>query len=723
MSPASPTARAALTSLLLWVAASCALWSLSGLVTPGSWRTTGLVALALTSIVMTTTRIVLTRLGVDGLVATLAPSASGLLTSAWFLAARFGADGEFHLVPGVDEIWLTVELARSAPAAAATSVAPADPSAPLALLAVGGALAVLVLSDILAALRTPLLAGVPLVLLWLPSLLITADIPTGPLVGSCLAVLLLATVDNPHSPTRGSAQASPLGRRAVGLESAATLGAVAALVVGASLVALVAPSTVLWATTGAPDIRRGGAAVRVSDVLDVRESLGARANNVVFRYWVTPLSVTEGERVRTGPFKTRSLYTFDGQTWSPDDSQSSRTTDFWPQLAPATTGQYDVRIQAEGLRDQLLPAPVDPRTASASLLYDDDADAIYGDRALARGDEYTLTVRQRDLAPETIAAGWTEMWPDAAWGGALDLPVTSHMSDVQRVASEVTADAGSPYEIALALQNYLRDTSRFAYSLDVPEPVTDDAVWDFLNDRSGYCVQFATAMTIMARSVGLPTRMSVGFLEGDVSRDGEGVVRGKDAHAWPEVYLGDVGWVRFEPTPSVQTGPAPSYAPTPTASAPAETTAPDPTAERTDPRPTTARPTTTGTATVVAEGDGPSPVLLGGAVLAALLLVAGGVVARRVVRARAAHDVEAAWRAVCAEAVRTGTPLPDGATSRTAADLIEPDDDGAVHRLARLVEDERYAPSAGARERPELGALVDEALAGIRSRAAAARRA
>ncbi len=722
MSPASPTVRAALTTVLLWLAAACALWSLSGLVTPGSWRATGLVALTLVAAVTMTTRIVLTRLAVDGLVATLAPTLAGLLVSAWFLAARFGADGEFHLVPGVDEIWLTVELASSAPAAAATSVAPADPTPPLALLAIGGALAVLLLSDTLAALRTPLLAGVPLVLLWLPSLLITGDVPTGPLVGSCLAVLLLATVDNPHSPARAPSARSALGRRALGLDTAATLGAVAALLVGASLLAMIAPRTALWATSGAPDIRRGGAAVRVSDVLDVRESLGTRANNVVFRYWVSPPTAGDGGRTQTGPFKTRSLYTFDGQTWSPDDSQSSRTTDFWPDLAPATTGQYEVRVQAEGLRDQLLPAPVDPRTAGSALLYDDDADAIYGDRALARGDEYTLTVRPRDLAPETIAAGWTEMWPDAAWGGALDLPVTSHMSDVQRVASEVTADAGSPYEIALALQNYLRDTSRFRYSLDVPEPVTDDAVWDFLNGRSGYCVQYATAMTIMARSVGLPTRMSVGFLEGDVSRDGEGVVRGKDAHAWPEVYLGSVGWVRFEPTPSVQTGPAPSYAPTPTASAPVETTAPEPTVDRTDPRPTTPRPTTTGTTTVVAEGAGTPVVPLGIAALVVLLLVGGGLWARRVVRTRSTHDVEAAWREVSAAARRSGISVPDGATSRTAADLMEPDaPDGAVHQLARLLEDERYAPRVASRATPDLGALVDEAVTGMRTRAAARR--
>src|SRR5690606_31594525 len=115
---------------------------------------------------------------------------------------------------------------------------------------------------------------------------------------------------------------------------------------------------------------------------------------------------------------------------------------------------------------------------------------------------------------------------------------------------------------ALALQTYFRDISNFRYDTRVPEARTEDAVWDFLTQRTGYCVQFATAMTIMARTLGVPARIGVGFLPGraDTSVVGRYVVSGRQAHAWPELYFADAGWVRFEPTPATQTGAPPVYA-------------------------------------------------------------------------------------------------------------------------------------------------------------------
>src|SRR5918994_7343959 len=107
------------------------------------------------------------------------------------------------------------------------------------------------------------------------------------------------------------------------------------------------------------------------------------------------------------------------------------------------------------------------------------------------------------------------------------------------------AASDSPFEALVAIQNRLRGPE-FRYSLDVEDSASDDYLLDFLNrSRTGYCQQFSAAFAALARSLGYPTRVSVGFLLGetDISTPDRFVVRGKDAHSWPEVYFQGYGWV------------------------------------------------------------------------------------------------------------------------------------------------------------------------------------
>ena len=121
-------------------------------------------------------------------------------------------------------------------------------------------------------------------------------------------------------------------------------------------------------------------------------------------------------------------------------------------------------------------------------------------------------------------------------------------------ARRVTSDARSDYHRALLLQDYFRLDGGFRYDLETHSGHGIDSLEEFLFDvRAGYCQQFASAYAAMARSIGLPTRVAVGFTWGewDSGRGEQGayVVRGEHAHAWPEVYFAGAGWVRFEPTP------------------------------------------------------------------------------------------------------------------------------------------------------------------------------
>jgi len=129
----------------------------------------------------------------------------------------------------------------------------------------------------------------------------------------------------------------------------------------------------------------------------------------------------------------------------------------------------------------------------------------------------------------------------------LQLP-ESVPSRVHDLALDLTAGKMTDFEKARLLEDYLRN---FPYTLDVPAPPLDKDVADyFLFDlQKGYCDYYATSMVVMARAVGLPARLVMGFASGtyDESQN-QFIVTEADAHSWVEVYFQGFGWIEFEPT-------------------------------------------------------------------------------------------------------------------------------------------------------------------------------
>ncbi len=127
----------------------------------------------------------------------------------------------------------------------------------------------------------------------------------------------------------------------------------------------------------------------------------------------------------------------------------------------------------------------------------------------------------------------------------------------------MTSTATTNFDRALALQTFFRDPSvgGFRYSTDIQGGQGEDAIDTFLEERVGYCEQFAGTFAAMARSLGIPARVAVGFTWGeeDPNQPGRYQVLGRNAHAWPEVYLAGYGWVPFEPTPGRGNPDAESY--------------------------------------------------------------------------------------------------------------------------------------------------------------------
>jgi len=120
------------------------------------------------------------------------------------------------------------------------------------------------------------------------------------------------------------------------------------------------------------------------------------------------------------------------------------------------------------------------------------------------------------------------------------------------LAFQVTRGTTNVFDTVMALTRYLQRSYR--YTLDLP-PVpsgTDPVDWFLFDARTGYCEQFATAETLMLRSLGIPARLATGYATGDYDPVlDQAVVREHDAHAWVEVWFAGHGWVPLDPTPGV----------------------------------------------------------------------------------------------------------------------------------------------------------------------------
>ncbi len=207
---------------------------------------------------------------------------------------------------------------------------------------------------------------------------------------------------------------------------------------------------------------------------------------------------------------------------------------------------------------------IDPASADIITNFDENSEA-FSKRIVPMNASYLVNARvpmtysasfpvamnqlyQMDLLPETDA--------ETAERNAflyLGLPEEFPQS-VGELTKEIIqgAQAQNDYEKALAIRDYLLNTRRFTYTLTPQDPPADrDFVEYFLETREGYCTYYASAMAVMARTAGLPSRYVEGFLLAGSTRSTEigYTVKANQAHAWAEVYISGAGWLPFDATP------------------------------------------------------------------------------------------------------------------------------------------------------------------------------
>jgi transglutaminase-like putative cysteine protease len=207
-----------------------------------------------------------------------------------------------------------------------------------------------------------------------------------------------------------------------------------------------------------------------------------------------------------------------------------------------------VTISAVNWEDVWLPVfgmPAALQGVSQDYRYDKDSGIVYSEQTRRPGNY----VEQADLT-EPTAAALRSASQDYSQISPKYTRITGVDHRVEDLARQITSGAGNEFDMAEAVYSYFRAAGNdFTYSTQTAKPVTGDALVDFLfYGKTGFCEQYASAMGAMLRTLGIPTRVAIGFTAG-YEANGHRTITSQDAHAWDEVYFPGYGWVTFDPTP------------------------------------------------------------------------------------------------------------------------------------------------------------------------------
>ena len=650
-------------TIALWIGLCAASAPLLSVVAAGVWL---LGALALTAAILTTGA-VLRRLRVPAVGVTVAEIAVWI---AAVTATFFGGQSFLLVVPTVDVFAMVPVMIQRASSEIMLGVAPIDPTPAVTFIIVAaiGALTI-ALDHVVITARMPLMASVALVAVWLiPAIAVQSGVNVLSFVLLAGAVLLLLRADTRtrESPEPGSSSGVTTVAVSIG-----AVAVIAALMAGQSLPAPTPPA----AGTGGPP--------SIDPSLDLGDDLRQRAD-------VTVLSV-RSDAPRPPYLRVATLSVFDGEVWRPDRLRSLSLDEEGLEPVVVDEGirvtQYRTRIEISNLASSYLPVPFPAVEVDGleglwrTVPY---GRTVFSGQANAQGQQYDVVSQLPRPTAEQIRAAVTSDGGSSVDVGSLPEDVPPIIAEL---ATEITADATNDYDRLVALQSWFRGTE-FTYSLQAPvaegfDGTGSDAVAAFLEVKEGYCIHFAGAFALMARSLDIPSRIVVGFLPGSSTGeivDGQRVseVTTSQLHAWPEVYFEGIGWVPFEPTKSLGTetrflpeaqagvdeggedisGPTPTASRTPTASI-------APTARPTD------DPNGASGSTQRLVDLRPYLLTIGGVLLIAVAPLLLRTLRRRALARRAGNgDAGAAWRMLQDAAIDLGITAPAAESPRVFGERL-----------------------------------------------------
>jgi transglutaminase-like putative cysteine protease len=455
----------------------------------------------------------------------------------------------------------------------------------LELIAAAGVGAVAILTDLIAVrLRSPAVAGLPLLVLFsVPVATNVKDVGLGFTIAFCLGITgylaLLAADGRDRLRLWGRLvtvwQETPEDEDARGPDTRALAASGRRIGLAAVALAVIVPLALpsiknhgLFATNPAPGSASGhGGGAKVAPpqpLVAMRSQLLAHTAVPVLTYRTDAVAPAQQYlQMYVMNYDGKSAWTLQGRSPSINVASQSllaapglaATTDFAVTHTTITIGR-----NAGGGSVSYLPAPYAPELVTgAGPGWQETRGTLmlYAFRPEA-GLRYSVTSRTAQPTQGQRQAGGRI--PASVRRTYLSYPGPDRAA-LARIAAQITAGAHTPFSRALALQQYFSRHGNFTYALRGRLPKT---VLQFLTtDKRGFCQQFAFSMAVLARLLGIPSRVAVGYTAGSALPSGARQVTTADAHSWPELYFPRTGWLRFEPTPSGTDGQgtatAPSY--------------------------------------------------------------------------------------------------------------------------------------------------------------------
>jgi transglutaminase-like putative cysteine protease len=437
---------------------------------------------------------------------------------------------------------------------------PVPDTDPLLFIAVAGIGLVAVIVDlVVVGLRRPALAGLPMLAIYSVPVAVSTD-RVQPLTFAIAAAgfLWLLTADNVDRVKRFGRRFTGDGRR-VELTAPSPLAAAGRRLAAVGIAtAVLAPLAVPGMATGLFDNFRGtdgmgsgGTGTGGSGRVDLIAALSGQLRDDEVRDLVRvttnepePFYLRFGvaDRVSSDGFGTRNPggVPVTGRLFDPRDEP-----------VPGVTYQKfhaEVEITSH-FNMPLLPiysTPVAVHDLDSSWLYEPFMQVVSSRRGQSKGKKYSFEYVRAHYTPKVLDAA-PPLPPEHDLHQFIAVP---SVPEVEELVAKLVAGKETDYQRVRAIYDYFSRKNGFVYRLRTEGGTSGEDIVDFLNNKQGFCQQYAAAMAWLVRAAGIPARVAFGFTNGTRREEKAYILTNQNLHAWTEVYFHGIGWVPFDPTPA-----------------------------------------------------------------------------------------------------------------------------------------------------------------------------